>query len=297
MRNLLEFLARFGSFFLFLILEAICLFLIVRSNEAKEQTFFNSANAVSGFFYRNYHSVAGYFGLRKQIELLQKENSDLLSRLDNAQYNPQYQEDTIAVAVRKQDSIYSQALRRDSLSMRDTLATQMYTFIPAGVISNSINITNNTITIDRGGLQGVAPSMGVIGPQGVVGIVRDTSHRYASVLSILHSQVSVSASIRHKGYFGALVWRSGNPKFMNLEAIPNHAPVAVGDTVVTSGFSGVFPADIFIGTVVSSENMSDNFKKIRVELASDMANVSHVYVVRHKWIEELRQLQKQEGRQ
>jgi rod shape-determining protein MreC len=296
MRNLLEFLARFGSFFLFIILEAVCFFFIVRFDDDKNRIFLSSTNAVAGFALKKYDAVADYAALPGALSQLQEENSRLRAQLAENYYDPSFTQDTITELVRRPDSIYSKAPDRDSLSLRDTLVTQRYVYIPANVISNSINRSDNTLTIDRGSVQGVAPHMGVIGPEGVVGIVRTVSKHYASVLSILHAETSISAAVKHKGYFGALVWRSKDPRFMKLEAVPKHAPVEVGDTIVSSGFSGMFPAGIFIGKVDSVRQVKgDNFKDITVKLAYDMSKASHVYVVQNKLMEEFRKVQPQGG--
>ncbi|MBX2929712.1 MAG: rod shape-determining protein MreC [Saprospiraceae bacterium] len=300
MRNLLEFLARFGSFFLFILLEAVCFFLIVRFDDGKNRIFLSSTNAVAGFALKQYDAIADYATLPREMKQLQEENSRLRAQLADNYLDPSYTKDTIEELVRRPDSIYSRAPDRDSLSLRDTLITQRYVYIPANVISNSINRRDNTLTIDRGTSQEVTPRMGVIGPQGIVGIVRTVSKNYASVLSILHAETSISASVKHKGYFGSLVWRNPkDPGTMKLEAIPKHAGIAAGDTIVTSGFSGMFPAGIFIGTVASAlrDTTGDNFQDITVKLALDMGNVSHVYVVQNKQLEDLRKVQPEGGRQ
>lgn len=296
MRNLLEFLARFGSFFLFLILEALCFFLIVRFDDDKNRIFLSSSNAVAGYMLKRYDAVADYFSMPEQLDQLQAENKRLREQLAVSYYVNEYQVDTVSLDVRTQDSIYSKGVvLRDSLQKQDTMMTQIYAYIEANVISNSINRRNNTLTIDRGSLQGVEPRMGVIGPQGVAGIVRSVSRHYASIVSVLHSDISISATVKRKGYFGALVWRGADPRYMYLDAIPKHAEIVAGDTIVTSSFSGIFPAGILIGTVVSvNQAPGDNFHNIKVALASDMSRMGRVYVVQNKWLEEFKQVQKQE---
>lgn len=296
MRNLLEFLARFGSFFLFLILEALCFFLVVRFDDDKNRIFLSSSNAVAGYMLKRYDAVADYFSMPEQLDQLQEENKRLREQLAESYYTPGYDVDTLELDIRTQDSIYSKGVVvRDTLEKQDSMATQVYAYVQANVISNSINRRNNTLTIDRGRVQGVAPRMGIIGPQGIVGIVRTVSKHYASVVSVLHSDISISATVKQKGYFGALVWRGSDPRFMHLEAIPKHAEIAAGDTIVTSSFSGIFPAGILIGTVESvSQNPGDNFHNIKVALTSDMSRVGRVYVVQNKWLEEYKEVQKQE---
>lgn len=296
MRNLLEFLARFGSFFLFLILEAFSFFLIVRFDDDKNRIFLSSSNAVAGYLLQRYDAVADYFSMPEQLDQLQQENKRLRSQLAESYYAPEYDVDTASLVVRTQDSIYSKGVvERDTLQEQDSAATQVYAYIEANVISNSINRRNNTLTLDRGALQGITPRMGVIGPQGIAGIVRTVSKHYASVVSVLHSDISISATVKHKGYFGALVWNGPDPRYMQLEAIPKHAEITAGDTILTSSFSGVFPAGILIGTVASvTQNPGDNFHNIKVKLASDMSRMGRVYVVQNKWLEEYNRVQKQE---
>lgn len=296
MRNLLEFLARFGGFFLFLILEALSFFLIVRFDDDKNRIFLSSSNAVAGYMLKKYDAVADYVSLPQELDQLQKENKRLREQLAESYYAPDYDVDTVSLTVRTQDSIYSKGVVvRDTLQKQDSMATQIYAYIEANVISNSINRRNNTLTIDRGTSQGIAPRMGVIGPQGIASIVKTVSKHYASVVSVLHSDISVSATVKHKGYFGALVWNGPDPRYMQLEAIPKHAEIAAGDTIVTSSFSGVFPAGLLIGIVESvTQNPGDNFHNIKVALASDMSRTGRVYVVQNKWLEEYKQVQKQE---
>lgn len=296
MRNLLEFLARFGSFFLFLILEALCFFLVIRFDDDKNRIFLSSSNAVAGYMLKRYDAVADYFSMPEQLDQLQQENKRLRSQLAESYYDTASEVDTISNEVRTQDSIYSKGVvLRDTLLPQDSMAIQVYAYTEANVISNSINRRNNTLTIDRGQEQGITPRMGVIGPQGVAGIVRTVSKHYASVVSVLHSDISISATVKHKGYFGALIWRGSYPRYMHLEAIPKHAEIAAGDTIVTSSFSGIFPAGILIGTVASvTQNPGDNFHNIKVMLTSDMSRMGRVYVVQNKWLEEYKQVQKQE---
>ena len=225
MRNLLEFLARFGSFFLFLLLEALSLFLIIRFDDDKNHIFLSSANAAAGYLLKKYDAAADYFDIPRQMALLQQENLELRSQLANAYYNPKFELDTTLITTRRPDSVYLKATALDSLKQQDTLVTQVFSYIPANVISNSINLRNNTLTIDKGAIQGISTRMGVIGPDGIVGIVRNVSDHYASVISLLHSDIQISAAIQNKGYFGTLEWNEPDPRFMSLGAIPKHAPI------------------------------------------------------------------------
>jgi rod shape-determining protein MreC len=148
------------------------------------------------------------------------------------------------------------------------------------VISNSINQRNNHFTIDRGSRDGVRTEMAVITPHGVAGIVDRVGEQYSTAISVLHSASRISASILRNHYFGSLVWKEMDPAYMILEASPRQADVLIGDTIVTSGFSFIYPKGIFIGTVSRFWiEGGSNYYTIEVRLHEDIARLDRVYVV------------------
>jgi rod shape-determining protein MreC len=171
-------------------------------------------------------------------------------------------------------------------------ADRDFRIVEARVINNSIISRNNTLTINRGKSHGITPGMGVIGSNGIVGIIKSASKNFSVVLSLLHSDTRISASIRRNNFFGSLIWTGNNPKIMHLEAIPKHADLVLGDTVQTSGYSHIFPEGIIIGHIhdVSLES-GNNFYTIEVALNNDLSNVHYVYVVEMRKLKEIRQLE------
>ena len=227
MQSLIQFLIRFSAFFLFLALEVICFWLIIRNNDHQRSIFLNSSNIISAKANDWYDRAVEYSQLQEFADSLARENARLKSELYN---NRAYQELQKNVQV-------------------DSLLNQRFETISAQVINNSVTSRNNEITIDRGRDDGILPGMGVIGERGIVGIVRHASGSFSSVLSVLHSSAKVSASISRTNYFGSLEWKGFDPTTLSLEAVPKHADVRVGDTVQTSGFSHIFPAGVMIGIV------------------------------------------------
>jgi rod shape-determining protein MreC len=272
MRQLLQLFLRFGGLFLFLLLEGLCFYLIVNFNQRQKQIYLSSASDLVGGFYERYENTIDYLNLKDQIKNLMEENARLRRQLPNASYINNEETDTI------------QIIKEDTLIQR-------YEYIPAKVINNSIISTNNLLTLNKGREEGVEPHMGVIGREGIVGIIRNVGDHYSSVMSILHSQTRISAAIRPSGYFGSLVWKtSRNPQFMQLEAIPKHAKIEVGDTVQTSGYS-IFPEGIIIGLVEERTiEPGNNFYNIKVKLTNDLAKIKHTYIVRDLEIDDIEQL-------
>ncbi|MCB0652956.1 MAG: rod shape-determining protein MreC [Saprospiraceae bacterium] len=269
MSNLLQFFLRFGGHFMFFLLEGICFFIIIRYNDYQNRVFFSSSNTIIGFAAKKVDDAVGYVHLNRDIKALKKENAALRSQLDA--------------------SFYLDKAERDTSETADRLPR--YSFISATITNRAIIGNNNNVVIDRGSKHGVKMHMGVISEKGVVGIVTGVSTHYAKVMTILHRQAAISASIRRNGVFGSLVWKGTDYRQLNLEAIPKHVKIQIGDTIQTSGYSDIFPAGIMIGTI-GSFNLKDgnNDYTIIVDLQEDLLRLEHVYVVDNLFREELDEL-------
>ncbi len=258
MRNLLLFFTRFHNFFFFLFFEVICLSLIVRNNSFQRSSFLNSTSSMTGSIYSAYHVFTEYLGLREVNEELARENAFLRQQLKAAYFNNKF----------------------ELGSVTDTAFRQKYTYIPCQIINNSFRHTNNYLTLNKGSRQGIAKGMGVISSNGIVGIVKHVSANYASVMSLLHRSMNVSAKLTKNDYFGSLVWEGIDHGKATLLDIPKNISLAVGDSIATSGYSAFFPENISIGVIESFDlEKGDNFYNISVSLTTNFENLSHVYVV------------------
>lgn len=282
MHNLLQLFDKFGGLMLFLFLEGICFYLIISFNETHNQIYLSSANSFTGGVYNVSSDVRSYFKLDKQNEKLLKDNQQLL--IEN---------DQLRERLAEKEAILLDSLTRE-ISAGDTTRGD-FQFIGAKVINNSITSVNNKLTLDKGRKDGVVEHAGVINGRGIVGVVRAVSSNYASVMSILHRQTRISAAVKGKEYFGTLVWSGETPEVMQLEAVPKHASLDKGDTVVTSGYTHLFPPDIIIGTIDSTWlEEGNNFYNIDVRLVNDMSKLQYAYICIHRNREELLTLE-QEG--
>lgn len=166
--------------------------------------------------------------------------------------------------------------------------------LPSRVISNSVQLRDNYMTIDRGSLDGVKPEMGVVSGTGIVGITYMVSEHYSIVLPILNSKSSISCRLRGSEYFGYLKWRGGNTLQAFIDDIPRHAKFKVGDIIETSGFSSVFPPGIFVGKVAQIHDSDDGLSyQLEVQLSTDLANIRDVAVVIQEQHEEIGTLEKE----
>jgi rod shape-determining protein MreC len=283
----MTFLARYGNFFLFLIFESIALFMVAQYNKKQNEVYQSSANLFTGIIYDNLSTVRNYLLIKNINDSLARENADLRTQLEASKYVATQQKGTASFPLD------TSTIRPDTAQKKDVI--QKFTYITAEVINNSIARTENYLTINRGSEHGIKAGMGVITTNGIVGIVRNVSPRYAQVMSILNEKISISAMIKRNRFFGSLKWhsKSRNPRVVSLESIPKHAEILRGDTVIT-GFSDIFPGEVRIGRVIDFRvEKGSNFYTIDVETWNDMSNVQYVYVVDNLMMEELKSLNRE----
>ena len=277
MSELLKFLIRYSSWFLFVIYLVAGCVLLFSGNPFQHHVYLTSANRVSSALYRSANSVSSYFFLREINEDLQRRNSDL--ELEIYRLN--------SVIRRYDEKAYADTMTVDS-------ALSRYHFTIAHVINNSITHAHNYITIDKGALDGIEPEMGVMDQNGIVGIVNVVGDHTARLVSILNPYMRLSCKIKGHDQVGSLVWDGRNPSEAILEELPKHSEFVPGDTVVTSGCSSVFPEGVPVGTVLSStRDIEDNFYTLRLRLFTDFSTLSTVRVIRDKMRDELRVVEKE----
>ena len=263
MRNLLDFLARHNHWFVFVLLEIISAVLLFKYNSYQGSVWFSSANAVSGRVYEASAAVGQYFSLVTVNRQLTQRNVYLEREV--ARMAQEHAETTA-------DSSYLQRLQSNQ--------TTHYKSVSARVVSNSLDRLNNFITIDKGEADGVKKDMGVVCGTGIVGIVYLTSAHYSVVIPVLNSKSNISCSIRGRGYFGYLHWMGGVPDEAYLDDVPRHARFRIGDVIVTSGYSSVFPPGMLVGKVMRVYNSANGLSfRLRIKLTTDFGNLRDVCVI------------------
>ncbi|HPS46031.1 MAG TPA: rod shape-determining protein MreC [Bacteroidales bacterium] len=271
MRNFFNFLIRQYFFFLFLILEIISFVLIVQYNYYQKSSFINTTNNISGGILSSFHSISEYFSLRETNQKLAEENARLLS--EAAKFY----------------------LKTDTLThfQKDTIYNRQFVFTTAKVLSNSTNRRNNYLTLNKGSKHGISIDMGVISSNGIVGIVKEVSSHFSSVISVLNKETKISAKIRKNGQIGTVIWEGGNYRYGHLIDIPTHIKPLIGDTIITSGFSNSFPEGILIGTISDFKiEKGDNFYTITIKFLNDFNSISYVNVIKNLMKPELDELTK-----
>lgn len=263
MHNLLEFLQKYNHWFVFLILEVVSVVLLFQYNSYQGSAWFSTSNAVTGKLYEWNANVETFFSLTKVNEELTQRNAYLEQEVHKLT-------DSL-VNVTQDSSIY----RRNQFAL-----LQSYRLIPAKVVDNSVDKPGNLMTIDKGSVDGIHKDMGVVSGTGVVGIVYLVSEHYSIVIPVLNVKSNISCTIQNRGYFGYLKWKGGSSELAYVEDVPRHARFKLGDYVVTSGYSAVFPPGVRVGKILHVFNSADGLSyRVQVRLSTDFARLRDVCVI------------------
>lgn len=263
MRNLLEFLAKYNHWLVFLLLEAVSATLLFRYNSFQGSVFFSSANAVAGKVYEYNADVTQFFSMSQS-------NRQLTER--NLQLERQVEALTRCMYRQKGDSLQLDNVQKAAL--------QGFRLIPAQVVQSTTDRPDNLLTIDKGRADGVQEDMGVACGNGIVGVVYMAGDHYSVVLPVINKNSNVSVTIRKRGYFGQLHWKGTPSDIAYVDDVPRHARFVCGDYVVTNGYSSIFPPGMMVGKILHVFNSADGLSyRVQLRLSTDFGNLRHVCVI------------------
>lgn len=271
MYRLIEFLRRTYVTILFVILEIVAISFYARSTYYTQARLLSRANTVTGGISTAISDMGKYFSLGRENALL-----------------------TERVAQLEQELTMYRTVMADSLAIREAAELQ-YEYIPARIVSNSINRTRNFMTLNRGLRDGVTTDMAVLSPSGeAVGYILACSERYSVALSILNTSFRTGGKIVGDDYSGSIEWDGVNPHKVQMHELSKYADIKVGAEVVTSGFSHYFPAGMLIGTVESFElDRTQTSYDAVIRLAVDITKLYNVVLVKNIGLGEAVQLEEE----
>ena len=252
MYNLIQFVKKYHFILLFLLIEGVSVFLLATNNNYQGNKITAFSQKYVGSLHAGLSNLSDFFKLKQTNKFLADENAKLHSLLEK-----------------------QSILSNDSL----TFKTPLFKYQSARVINNSVHKSNNYLTLNKGTRHGVKEGMGVITENGVIGIIHSVSDRFSLVISVLHQKSSISVRLKDEMFLGRMLWSGFNYRETTIDDIPNHANLNVGDTIISSGNSAIFPHGIAIGKVISFQRIpGDNFYKMRIQFFKDLNRLHYVYV-------------------
>ncbi|MHB1148591.1 MAG: rod shape-determining protein MreC [Lutibacter sp.] len=260
MRRIIYLIKKFRYFLLFIILEILAFIIIIQDHSYHQSKFVNSANFVTGGLYNKVNSVNEFFHLKTDNRLLSEENVRLKNLLE----------------ARENKYVL------DSFTVIDTSQYfQKYDYSVAKIINNNYTKRNNFLTLNKGAKHGLTPDLGVVNSKGIIGVIKNVSANYATVLSILNSNSNINVRLKNSNYFGTLVWDGKDYNITQVIDIPRQAVVKAGDTIVTGGKSAIFPEGIEVGVVKDFKYAQNKYQTINILLFNDMSAIGEVQVVKN----------------
>ncbi|MCK4749632.1 MAG: rod shape-determining protein MreC [Bacteroidales bacterium] len=270
MRTLLRFIQKYSNFLLFLLLETIAIALIAQGSNFQRSRIIGFNRQVTGTIFSKVDGAREYLSLRDANEQLAYENMELRNSLEKVS-----------------------GLMDSATVIHELRGSQQFDYVPTRIVHNSVYKQYNYITLDKGKKQGVFRDMGVISDGGLVGIVFESSNNFATVIPVINRDFRLSVKIKSNNYAGILQWGGESPLYAILTEIPFHVNLLEGDTILTSGFSSIFPEGIEVGSIESFALEKGNFYDIKVRLSTDFQSLFHVNVIRNYRQEEQLNLEEQ----
>lgn len=278
MRNFILFIRRFSNLILFLIVESVCIVLMARTNTIQGDSIMSSANVFLGTIYQKQNDVAYYFALRRMNDSLLQENARLQDQIMSYK-----SVDTL------HDWIQTHEVKPEDTTVQ-VVRFARYEYKTARVINNSIGKADNYMTINRGKKDGIRRNMAVVSGNGVAGRVVHVSNNFASVRSVLSTNLQVSAKLKNNT-FGVVTWGGKNPNELVMKDIPQQVQVNIGDSIYTTSYS-IFPPDVLIGTVARKEVIKKNsLQLLYIRPATNFSTIQYVYVVGNELMDEKQNLE------
>ena len=259
-------IANLATLLLFIGLEVLSFVLISNNSVIQRYRIMSSIRDVQSYVWNKRVGFMQFLGYKTENERLWEENVTLRQQLENIR-SYQFQNDY------------------DSIEFNPD-----FTYLQARVIKSFTNRQHNCIILNKGQKEGIKEGMGVVTGRGIIGIVNAVSENYAQLISFLNIEQSISAKVLKSGEFGPMVWSGDAADRAIIREIPIHSDVAPGDTIVSSGFSSIYPAEIPIGTVYRTEEVNGVSKNLFVTLFENFKALDRVYVVRSNHIDEINEL-------
>lgn len=266
MRNIFLFIQRYFVLLCFFVLQGVALYMLFQYNRYHKTAFTGVAYEVTGLVNTQVDKVDDYFHLREENRRVHQMNDSLLNLLGSNYAST----DTSAQRI------------TDSLQINDsTKSVRRYLWRPAKVVYGTIGFEKNYIQLNSGANQGIRDNMAVLNSNGsLVGLVVNVSPNFSQVMTLLHTQSRVPASLKKSNVFGTLEWDAVHPRYVFLKGISRDVEVKKGDSVLTSIYSYNYPPGFLIGTIDSiSTDKASGFYLLKVRTATDFASLQQVFVV------------------
>ena len=254
-------IVRYKDHLVFVISLILSIFLLLNNQDPRMGIVRGKAAEVVSF-------ISSPMTLMKSLMFLEEENQLL-------------REKTLSLSLQVESMLNLQKENDELLGMLDFKRQTKLLIKPARVVNKGLHPNLLSIIIDAGEIDGIKIGQAVLTPKGVIGKTIETGEKASIVQLITDSNYRVSVRILPSGATGILQMLKGNTA--QIREVQKNVNISIGDKVVTSGFSDIYPAGLPIGRVEGVYEDRGSFQKVvNVTLPNDMSAFQYVFVIIEK---------------
>lgn len=270
MKTLLRYLGNLKEFIVFSLLILTSFILIFQNDNVQVRFMRAIAVSVIGTVQSGFSFIPNVFEIQKENKRLRETNINLSNEISQLKES-------------KLENIRLNQL----LSFRQK---HDYSMATARIVGKTLIQTRNNITMNVGERDSVKVGMPVITDKGLVGKIVAASEDYSIAQILLNKDLKISAKDQRSRVDGIVGWEGGDRLLM--KNVAKSSDVMIGDIIITSEYSNVFPQGIPIGYVTSVGTVDNLFKKIEIECFVNFETQEEVFVLRFLSSEERQSLEK-----
>lgn len=260
MRRLVDIVLLFKEYFLLLLYVLLSILLLALSDTPQIRAIRSLTISTIGGAEDAFGFIPNYFQLRSENRILREQNVTLSEEL-----------------IRLREAKMENIRLRQLLDLKER---SPFTYVSATVVGKTLNLLQNTITIDVGQNDGIRPNMPIVTDEGLVGRVISTSPRYGIGQILWNKDFRASAKVERDRVDGILQWEGG--EHLSLKNVAKTLDVQVGDVVITSEYSSIYPRGIKIGVVTkTSQAPGALFQTVEITPSVDFSRLEQVFIIVH----------------
>ncbi len=242
------------------VLLAVSLLTLLTENQPVLRGLRAEALEATAFLEARFAWAGGYFRALRENEVLREENIVLSSQV-----------------ARSREAILENERLRRLIGFQDTTDFDLQA---ARIINKDITQQRNFLTLNVGSADSVDVDMAVIDERGIIGKVVLVSRNFSSVMPYLNTDLRIPSKVQPLQAFGIVRWEGGSSDRLRMDHVVKTEPVESGQLVVTSGYSGVFPAGLPVGVIDSvSSRTGRNDLSIFLRPATSLSTAEHAFVI------------------
>ncbi|MBE76613.1 MAG: rod shape-determining protein MreC [Candidatus Marinimicrobia bacterium] len=258
MRNLILFFIKNKEHFVYLLTLVFSLLLLFNNDN-------DEMNVIRGFSSDVISLLSTPMVKIKSLAIVNEENQYL--REKNLQLNLQLE-----------SILYAADENKNLRELLDFKRDTKLRIVPSTIINKGIQANINFLTIDVGLSNGVKPNQAVLTPDGIIGKTIQAGNKSAIVQSISDNNFRLSVRVMPSGAVGILRWYKNN--ICKIYEVQKNVNINIGDRVITSGFSKIYPPKLPIGFVSGVYDERGSYQKVvNVEIQNDFESIQNVFVV------------------